>query len=385
MYSVLEGNRRIAALKLVSSPELAMAIQLPKNLTQKYRKLYERAATDLPREINCAVLSREEANHWIQLKHTGENNGVGVVPWDGVATQRFRGSSTALQAIDLVAESPFVDADTKAKLARMAITNVERMLGTPEVRKALGVDVKNNQLILVAPDEEAVGRLALLVSAVANGDVSVSNIRTKEQRVAYAHELAGMPLPNPITTNKGKDSAGTKPTTGRSTSGKKINPNRKTLIPPTLSLRINQPRINKIYDELQAIKVDEFVNCCGVMFRVFLELSIDHYAAARKIPLKRPRKPAGTPAQTATAPPIMDKEMSLAEKLDVIIKDLEQRNICTQGQLAGIRAVRSARTSVLSVDNLHSFVHNKDYSPTATELKTTWDNIQPFMEALLTQ
>ncbi|MGB9182352.1 MAG: hypothetical protein WCB68_24190, partial [Pyrinomonadaceae bacterium] len=84
-FTVLEGNRRIAALKIVLSPSLLGSLNLSKSLVKRYKALHDIAQNSLPTELNCVVLSREDANYWIQLKHTGENEGVGVVAWDGPA------------------------------------------------------------------------------------------------------------------------------------------------------------------------------------------------------------------------------------------------------------------------------------------------------------
>jgi hypothetical protein len=34
------------------------------------------------------------------------------------------------------------------------------------------------------------------------------------------------------------------------------------------------------------------------------------------------------------------------------------------------------------VDGWNAYVHNKDYNPQSTNLKTDWDNIQLFVQAL---
>src|SRR6187551_1467437 len=101
----------------------------------RFKALYEQASPTFPLEYDCAVLPREEANHWILLKHTGENEGLGVVTWDGRARHRFRQSSPALQAVEMVLAGNYLDEETKQKLPKIAITNIERVLNTPDARK----------------------------------------------------------------------------------------------------------------------------------------------------------------------------------------------------------------------------------------------------------
>jgi len=372
-YTVLEGNRRIAALKILCSPSLVTSLGFSSSLLKKYTTLIGQTEGTLPTELQCVVLSREDANYWIRLKHTGENEGVGIVTWDGRAKHRFRGSSPALQAVEMVEADNLLDADTRAKLPNIAITNIERILGTPEARRLLGVIVKNDKLELNAPEEEALGRLALVVSDVANRIIRVSKLDTKEQRVEYAREVAGRPLPRPtpLTTSH-------RPVIIPKTT-KRISTDRSTLIPKHFKLRIPQARINRIYDELQRLNIEHYVNSCAVLLRVFVELSVDDYAKRHRLTLKV--TPKAKKSIKATSAP---RDMTLREKLRTVADNLESRQTCSRQELHGVRTLVSNRNHVLSVDTLNAYVHNEYYTPTATDLKTSWDNIQIFIERLWT-
>jgi len=260
--------------------------------------------------------------------------------------------------------------------------NIERILGTPDARKHLGVDVKSGQLILKTPEEKAIARLAIMVSDVANRSIKVSHLDTKEQRVEYAKGVASRPLLEPAT-GAASQLVATIPGAGPSADVKRISPYRGTLIPRQFKLAIPQPRINRIYYELQRLKVETFVNCCAVMLRVFVELSVDDFAQRRGISLKVSAKPKSSASGTQQ-PQAKDKDMTLREKLRTIARYLESHDICTQAELKGVRALIANRDHVLSVDSLHAYVHNKDYSPTPTDLKTTWDNLQVFIERIWT-
>ena len=381
-YTVLEGNRRVAALKLLGSAKLLDSMDLPSNLKERFKALQKRAEQNVPMAINCAVVSREEAVHWIHLKHTGENAGVGIVAWDGVQTQRFRGESPSLQAIQMVEKSEYIDDETRKKLPKISITNIERVLNTPEARKALGFDVQDGRLTISAPNEEdALARLAMLVSDVAKKEVTVSDLRLKDDRVKYAQNLAARPLPtqqgstNANSTNSGNTNVnGASPTTPRPPVTRRVSPYRKALIPRDLKLTIRHTRINQIYHELQALDVEEFRNCCAVMLRVFVEMSVDDYAEREHISLKVQGRPGTTP------PP--DKDLKLQVKIRTVVDYLERNGKCDKSQLHGIRTLISQEKHVLSVDSLHAYVHNKDFNPPASDLKANWDSIQAFVVAL---
>lgn len=320
-FIVLEGNRRIAALKLILFPLLLNSLGLPKHLVTRFKNLYGTIDANFAREYDCVVLSRDDANHWILLKHTGENEGVGVVTWDGRARQRFRGSSPALQAIEIVEASNLLDEETKKKLSKIAITNVERILNTPDARNLLGLDIQDNQLVLKNADE-SLGRLAMVVSDVANKKIKVSDIDSKDQRVEYAQQVVAQPLPSIVTTPDGHPKGSSNGTaksnlvasgsTPKLVTPKRISPDRAVLIPKTCKLHIPQIRINRIYHELQKLKLEEFINSCAVLLRVFVELSLDDYGQRQSISFMLPAK---TQANGNVLPP---KEFSLRQKMSTV-------------------------------------------------------------------
>ncbi|MGE5619071.1 MAG: hypothetical protein ACM3US_07410 [Sphingomonadaceae bacterium] len=364
MYNVQEGNRRIVALKLAACPQLLDSIDLPGKVRTRFKAIVKNANGEVPSTIACALVPEEDAKHWIRLKHTGQNDGVGVVPWNGAARHRFRGNSVALQAIELVDKHKLLDEETRAKLPKIPITNIERVLSTPEARQLIGVEWKDKRLSLVGAEDEVLGRLAIIITQVANMTIRVSDLDTKQQRVEYAERIAAMPLP----PEGGQAVAGGKVASATPAAGerRRIGVERKTLIPRSLKLRIPSQRINRIYDELQKLKVDDFVNCCAVMFRVFIELSADHYGQAHGVSLISTQ----------------GKEMSLKEKIRAVADDLEKRGVCNKAQLKGIRALAANKDHVLSVDALNAYVHNMYYNPTARDLKADWDTIQPFVEGV---
>jgi hypothetical protein len=369
-YTVLEGNRRIAALKLLTQKELRTSLNLPTKIEKRLQALAD-AAGPLPTSVDCAVRAPEDAKHWIQLEHTGENEGRGVVGWDGPARQRFRGGSPALQAVDLV--TPYLDEKTKALLPEMSITNIERLLNTPEARHEIGVELSSGKLSLKQPEDKALSRLAAVVSDVAHRKIRVTHLDSKDQRVAYAREVAARPitaLKGPTPGTPGTPASPSTPTT------KRVPLQRATLIPRQLKLSIKPPRVNRIYDELQRLRLKNYVNSGAVLLRVFVELSIDEYANRRSLSLRV--TPTPKPGSTKAPAP---RDMKLKEKVKVAADDLEKRGVCTKPNLQGVRALMH-KHHPLSIDSLHAYVHNAHYSPSVSDLTQTWDNIEPFVIGL---
>ncbi|HUN08418.1 MAG TPA: ParB/Srx family N-terminal domain-containing protein [Aggregatilineales bacterium] len=368
-YTVLEGNRRIAALKLATSPALLASISdeaLPRKLRERFESLHNR---ELPLELLCTVVSRDESNHWINLKHTGENNGIGVVNWDGAATARFRGNSPAQQAVRNVEDSPYISQDIRNKLPQIPITNLARILSTPEVRARLGVEIKEGDLIFLGDKDESIARLSIIVSDLVNKVIKVTDLDTKAQRIEYVNQVINAPRPETSQSSTSqivsKSQASKAPK-----SPKPLKPSRNVIIPKAFKLRIEQPRINRIYNELQQLDIEKFTNCAAVMLRVFVELSLDHFADKHQVPF---------PTVKNTKSFI---DLHLARKLEYVATFLEEKGICSNHDLKRVRVSYSTEDDILSVRSLHAYVHNMNYSPGPSDLKSIWDSIEVFIGKL---
>jgi hypothetical protein len=98
------------------------------------------------------------------------------------------------------------------------------------------------------------------------------------------------------------------------------------------------------------------------MLRVFLELTLEEYISTSKVRVASDAK--------------------LAHKLRAVADSLEKGGVLGKDKLKPIRVAVSSRDALFSTDTLHAYVHNKDFAPKPSDLKTTWDNMQFFMEAL---
>jgi hypothetical protein len=88
-YLVLEGNRRVLALRALETPSLIAPVLSPssnRRLTELSKK-YEQNPID---PVPCVLFADEDdAQHWIELRHTGANEGVGLVEWGSEEQDRY--------------------------------------------------------------------------------------------------------------------------------------------------------------------------------------------------------------------------------------------------------------------------------------------------------
>src|SRR5882762_2013183 len=105
-YIVLEGNRRLVALRGLENPEWLIGIFSPV-LLSKMRELSRAYLRNPIESAQCLIVKdRDEAKHWIELRHAGQLEGAGVVPWLADQAARFRARSSGLrlhsQVLDLL-------------------------------------------------------------------------------------------------------------------------------------------------------------------------------------------------------------------------------------------------------------------------------------------
>jgi hypothetical protein len=239
-------------------------------------------------------------------------------------------------------------------------------VNTPYVRKKIGLHVKKGAIDSF--DDKTVKSLAQIVEDLGTEYKTVSDIKRLDQRIEYVDKLFD---PRPVEDSEKDVSTKIGPTASPAPIGtKKKTPKeekpRITLIPKDFLADVTQPRINKIFVELKKLDLDEFPNAASVMFRVFLELSLDHFLEEK---MKWPEQKIGN--------------SKLAQKLSAVANELENKQIMTSKQLAPIRKAAGGQTLLAaSIQTLHGYVHNKYFSPIPSELRTAWDDIAPFVSNL---
>ncbi len=320
--------------------------------------------------LQCVVFrNRDEAAHWIELRHTGANDGVGIVGWDPQQVARFKKTQyqTALMVVDHVRENVPVDDELRKQISRIFLSTVARLVNDPDIRNACHLKVEDGKLTADVDRPELDKALLRIVSDVATRRIKVDDVKSKADRLRYLEQLSRDKV-FPASTAQKVDPypIGTVHTSQHKRRGKPPSTARRSLISSTCVLRISHPRVNDVFIELKRLDVDQFTNCGAVMLRVFLELSLNAFAA-RRITFK-PRKGQRT--------------VHLSDKILDIADYLEANGTLTRGELNPIRAMARKKNDLFGVPTLNDYVHNPNFSPIAKDLKITWDNMQSFMEAL---
>ena len=216
--------------------------------------------------------------------------------------------------------------------------------------------------------------LRRIVLDLANETMNVTKLKSKEQQVAYVSKLgkdlpdllkrSGVPTPVDGLEESDFKTPATKPKPKPKPKPKQ--PVRKTLVPRDCYLTVSNAKIAEIVKELRWLPLVDYPHSISVLFRVFLEQSVDHYLDA-----------AGIPLQVETSGGKKDKALrkKVEEAIDEMLKKGTQRK-----NLAGVSKGIDDKNSPLFVDTLHNYIHNRFFSPTERDLKVAWNNTQLFFE-----
>lgn len=383
-YIVLEGNRRISALKLLKKPNLIKNGDV--SFSRKMTTLSKKFKQAPIRKVNCVIFENEEdANHWIKLKHTGENSGIGTQQWDPKSKARFDAKISgkknySLQIIDFVKTEESVSDDLKSKIQHITTSNLDRLISDPGFRKNIGFDIKDRKLRALYPAKEVIKPIKKIINDLLKQDFNVNKIYTKEKRAEYLHQFEKTDLPNidsklpkrwcidPTYRNSIQNNINEsnvvpkdKPTNNKTKkTNKNINLYRTTLIPPKTTISIHHSRLNKIYVELKNLNINDFTNAVAIEFRVFIELTLDLYL--KKFPIDN---------------------VSDQSKLSRKLKDISQRflsdSIMNRNELKPINTCATNPNDICSINTFNAYVHNIGFDPKVIDLKTSWDNMEPFI------
>lgn len=399
-WLVREGNRRVTALKLINEPELIPDSYI--KMKREFSALNKNVDSAILDNLLCVICTDEDTiNAWILLKHTGENKGIGTVGWDAYQISRYSSmvsgkSDPKALFFDKLKEMPAIPKSLKDKFTAIKKTNFDRLLGDPRVRNLLGIDF--NDGIFSLP--RGINAFFLTVLNDLTGEFSVGRIYSKTDRMVYMDDvkrrmdnsasngisphpvtLEGIQIPNTgISSSENMQdsrpvampddtSAETVPRdsglvqkTEKLTERKKSYPiKRRTLIPTHHKLAIGNPRIARIFSELKKLECEQYPNAVSVLFRVFVELSCDCYISTNSI--------AG-----------VNVDSKLGIKIEAVANDIESKQLMTKNELRTARQMATGQTQNQSVKTFHSYVHNKDVTPIATDLLVAWDDLFPFIE-----
>ena len=399
---VVEGNRRLAALKALREPAL---------LEGKYERQVERLARRIvDRNLIASVPvtiapSRKETDRQIAGRHVGtpvlawraENRASFILDklaegYDNDALRDELGFSVAdiqqarqTRAVADMARSLDLPDEVRAKLdgpTAKVFTTLERVFDSSVGREYLHVDTDpEHGLRGNTTKKEFLRGFAKLVTDVALGKQSSRTLNTNENIRSYFEGWDSADRPKkkqgsfvPSDIIKGP-SVSSQPVVKKPTP-KASKTESKTVLPRDLKLRHGCERLNDICRELKKLKREEYPNAGAVLLRVFLELSIiDCLKRLGKLdPLVTQLKASGK----------LRHSMPTLSQLVPEIKAIAKSRLAGAEMNKINKALSSDKNVPFNIGDLNAFVHDSDL-PSARDIQQFWVRTEPLFRLMLEQ
>lgn len=156
-YIMMEGNRRLACLRLWADPGLLhQYTALDMQYSSRVERLVEDSDYKPPTELRITVAPSEaEADVWIERKHAGGAGGAGTVEWGSAMKDRRRArnnpakASRAMAFVELVSSEYADEPDVLLALEtvrRDRYSFIQRFVNRSVVRERIGLDYSNGKM-----------------------------------------------------------------------------------------------------------------------------------------------------------------------------------------------------------------------------------------------
>lgn len=173
-YIMVEGNRRLCAIKLLNDPILA-----PKDFQNKFREISKN--WQLIDKINATILdSTENVDLWLTRIHGGQQKGIGRRQWSAEQkTRHFGGSKNALaqMLLDFAEEKNLITIDSR----KGKISTVQRFTTNQDFRDFLNIE--NSNIDNIRQD-----RLEIFIHDLTTGEIDTRTHSTTESVTLYVRE-----------------------------------------------------------------------------------------------------------------------------------------------------------------------------------------------------
>lgn len=386
---VIEGNRRVAALKGLLSPEA-----VPK-FENQIRKLRNPNINSIPVVI---APSKEEALQHIANRHTITQRR----PWRPLRQaffykselekgktieeliQAFPGQDVVgfirrLEAYHLAKSIDYDDPNT-GKIVhderKFQISTLERFLEDKNIRQNLGFAFNDKgEVEGKIAKEEFVKGYKKLVSEIANGNLDSRNSNdSKARKENFLDKLRSEERPN--LENKGSftsrnfneiklDAKAVK--TPSDTERSKKTP-KGLFLASNMPFKVDSESLHLIYKELRDINVHEFPNAAHDLLRSFLECSL-------LIFLEKTGELSKIKKGDEHNPKLSELLTYIASEGCETVKDSLVKQI--------IKQIKTDYTEAYSLERLNMRNHNQHWASTEKDVRAAWAKMEPLFRILL--
>jgi hypothetical protein len=409
---VVEGNRRLAACKLLISPDAAPTIH-----QARFRGLSAKANLAQLKAIPICIAPSREATHAIVLKrHTK----LPISKWEPPMQAKFYRQllDSGLSIEEIVKSSGQSEAEVRENLRNhhlyemacrldlpadivgkvhdphlFPLSTLGRVFDVPTARKFFGVEVdQNGEIHGKIPEDEFTKGFGKLVADLVRGDTTSRSLNKASDITNY---LSKFPAANrPSVKKKGSFTSSSfrltavVPSSAAPSKPKAKLPSKPQvgLIPNTIGCNISNQRVKNLFEELRRLSPEKFPNACAFLFRCFLEMAVFYYLDSKgEIKAMLTEFQTEVAAQNAKSPP--DKQRQVpphwTPDLNGMMKRMRdpKRGLIPSGHIS--KALGKTLDDEQELFALNLYIHNPTYHPDGAKLRTTWVRFEELMKVML--
>lgn len=398
-YVAYEGNRRLTVYKLLVDPTICS----DNSIREYFEKLRRSINIDDSFKVDCVISNdKKEILRYVNRKHLNNNNEVDWATLElSNAKLRWLDNPEKIDIlkrnISIIIRNLNIPTSDKDKiLGRGYVTTLFRILNTRTAAKFFNL-VFDNDNNLTAGDDNFLSKLEIIIYDILNNKTYNGKVFSRLKAVEIDEYLKSITIfkeskkekESKEKESKDKKSEQKGSSTGdekkphedtpKGKSGASDNPNkgkdrgktsaRKYLIPKECKLSIPDDKINNIYHELKNdLLLDDSLkavpNAVGVLFRVFIEVTLDYYS----------EKKLGHNFK---------HDATISQKINFVV-DKMTINGHPVKTFDNINLVGSSKKShsYLSIEKFHQYVHSDTLEPSPSELKNKWTLLEPFFKLI---
>lgn len=386
-FVVIEGNRRVTALKLLRNPALA-----PPRKKHSYSRLAEDIDATQFEKISVYIApSKEEVAPILMARHGSEMTS----PWQRIMKMRFlagevlRGvdhkeiadkysvpiSEVRTAALTILLREMIRGADIPDNVKdsylseKFQTSTLARIVETKRFSEVTGLKLTGSRLQFKIPHDEFLDIILHLCKEVTDGDLTHRTHEKVDDRNAYIDKVVGQHA----TGKKGNFDfeAPAQEEEEDKKEERQPKPRQKweRLISETMSFNTGHTKLNELLSEGQKMPVGTYPHAGGLLLRTILDLSVQRLFDFH-----------GKIDETKDE---YGKTMGLTKRINVMTSKhadwFPDKATCNKFK----RFTAKDNNSFVHIETLNDYVHGDYGKPTKDELRNFWGQIEPIIDQIL--
>lgn len=379
-FIVIEGNRRVAAVKALLMPDLVPTF---KNKLSKISKHGIESMTVVVAQSRLEVEQLLAAKHTLPLRR----------PWKPLRQAFFYKSQidNGKTIDELIRLYPHVDVTKFMRYLEMyhivksqpiedpkilkivqnqrkfPITVLERLYNDKNFAEFFGISFSEKGIVSVSKEIKSFNKaFSKVVIDIANSDIDTRSLNDEKQRKSYVDSLK-----DSFTLKDNPESFSKEKFKLKATTRVSANSNKPKLHNRNFKTNISSTSLRLLYDELMWINIRDYPNAAHELLRTLLECSlIDYFKSNGEFSVIEKRSSGGKHNPTLT-----EMLTHIENAKSAFITDKETIDV--------VRQIKQEYQSSYSVVRMQMIKHNEQWVSSESDVRAAWARLEKLFSILL--